>query len=81
MTISAALALPRFTSTTIGIAFQFVAVAIGATDGIFTRIAALGGDDELAARQKFFADIHRLVEQAAGIPAQINESAPSCPAL
>ena len=52
---------------------QFVAVTIGAADGIFGRVAAFGGDDKLAARQKFLADIHRLVQQAAGIPAQIND--------
>ena len=52
-------------------ALQLVAAAFGAQDGILRRVAALGGNHQLAARQEFLADVHRLVEQTAGIQAQI----------
>jgi hypothetical protein len=61
-------------------AFQFIAVAPGAQDGIFGRVAAFGGDNQLPARQEFLADIHRLVEQAARIEAQIQNQRLHVPA-
>ena len=69
VTISDALALPILTSTTMGMPVQFVAAAIGAPDGILRRIAAFGGNNQLPARQEFLANVHRLIEQTAGIPA------------
>ena len=50
---------------------QFIAAARGAMFGILAGVAAFGGDDKLAARQKFLANLHRLIEQPAGIPAQV----------
>ena len=50
---------------------QFVAMAVGVI--FFQRMPAFGGDDQLLGGQKFLADFHGLIQQSAGIPAQIQD--------
>ena len=52
---------------------QLIAAALGAPDGILGRVASFGCDDQLAARQEFSANFDRFIQQAAGIPAQIED--------
>ena len=50
---------------------QLIAVAHGPLRGVLGRVAAFSRDDQFAARQKFLAHVHGLIEQAARVPAQI----------
>src|SRR5580765_8360812 len=50
---------------------QFITMAHGIAPGGLGGIAAFSGDNQLATREKFFANVNSLFEQSTGIPTQV----------
>ncbi len=69
-TISAAEAVLRFTSTTIG---YFQVRALGRAIDLVREGAAVLRNHDLALLQELVRDIDRLVQQAAGVAAQVDQ--------
>ena len=72
-TISEALALPRLTSTTIGMLCSSSPRPIALRTEFWLGLRPSVVTTSVAAGQEFLAHIHRLLEQAARVPAQIQD--------